>query len=144
MIFIFWFTRRFLAELNESCALQIHVNEDTQARFRLETVLLILVLKRKKSSYHKRQAGCQQLVLDITTSCQFSHAILQSIVCLLEEERFCPLWRWSTIELMLVTSLHWWINVDDILLHVGDMIIGHQHTYMPEYDVGDQYVIFEK
>ena len=41
MIFIFWYTRRFLAELNESCALQIHGNEDTQAGFELETPLII-------------------------------------------------------------------------------------------------------
>ena len=26
---------------------------------------------------------------------------------------------------------------------IGDMPIGQQHIYMPEYDVGDQFVIME-
>ena len=29
------------------------------------------------------------------------------------------------------------------ILHVGDIPIGHQHHYMPEYDVGDRYVMLE-
>ena len=33
MIFIVWYSKRFLTELNESCALQINANEDTQAGF---------------------------------------------------------------------------------------------------------------
>ena len=49
-------------------------------------------------------------------------------------------WRswWS-----LVTSLCWWLNVDDNFRMLvtkkdnGDMPIRHQHNYMPECDFGD-------
>ena len=33
--------------------------------------------------------------------------------------------------------------VGDIFLQVGDIPIGHQYHNMPEYDVGDRYVMFE-
>ena len=34
-------------------------------------------------------------------------------------------------------------DVGDIFLHVGDMLIGHQHNYVPECDVGDRFVMLE-
>ena len=40
---------------------------------------------------------------------------------------------------MLVTKK----DISDILRHVSDIPIGHQHNYMSECDVGDRFVMLE-
>ena len=50
-----------------------------------------------------------------------------------------------------VVTLYWWPfldvarkkNVGHILLHIGDITIGHQYKNMPKCDLGDRYVMLK-
>ena len=53
-------------------------------------------------------------------------------------------WNRYVGDLMMVTILRCWSQkkyVGDIFLYVGDIPIGHQHHNMPEFDVGDWYLM---